>query len=232
MALNDHQSTVDRKTRAPEDIVTPADRDAAIQAAVLRYSQDRPLRRVVDVTVLADENEIALPPTWASGESVLLSVEAPTGEAPPSLLDVAAYAIVARPNGDALLISDTFSAATQCRLTFTGPHVVSAATDTVPARDREALGYWAAAILCDQVAAHHAENREPTIQADRVDYTSPAKEWGRRAEACRRLYFQLMGIDTGPGGASAMPPKPAGAVVNLDVPESRLRERLAGRRWR
>jgi hypothetical protein len=158
MALTDHQATVDRKTRAPEDIVTPADRDAAIQAAVLRYSQDRPLRRVVEVTVLADENEIALPPTWASGESVLLSVEAPTGEVPPSLLDVAAYAIVARPNGDALLISDTFSAATQCRLTFTGPHVVSAATDTVPARDREALGYWAAAILCDQVAAHHAEN--------------------------------------------------------------------------
>lgn len=232
MSLTDHQAIVDRKTRAPDDVVTPADRDAAIQAAVLRYSQDRPLRRVVDVSLVGGEQEIALPATWSPGESALLSVEAPAGAIPPSLLDASDYGIVARPNGDALLVLEAFPASTLCRLTFTGPHVVTAATDTVPARDREALGYWAAAILCDQVAAHHAENREPTIQADRVDYISPAKEWARRADACRKLYFQLMGIDTGPGGASALPPKPAGAVVNIDVPDSRFKARLSGRMWR
>lgn len=231
MSLSDHQATVTRKTQAPPDIVSPADRDAAIQAAVLRYSQDRPRAFVVDVTS-AGGTGLPLPAGWAAGESVLQGVETPVGENPPALLDAGAFSVMATPGGDAIVLVETLAAGAVARLRFSGPHVVTAATDTVPARDREAVGYWAASILCDQVASHHAENREPTIQADRVDYTSPAKEWARRAETCRKLYFQLMGIDTGPGGASAMPPKPAGQVVNIDVPGSRLGARLGGRRWR
>lgn len=231
MSLGDHQGTVSRKARAPEDIVSPADRDAAIQAAVLRYSQDRPLQTVTDVTA-AGGTMLPLPAGWSAGESRLLQVETPVGAEPMSLLEAGAFEVRPTPSGDEIRLAIGLPAGAVARLTWAGPHTVSATLDTVPARDREALGYWAAAILCDQVAAHHAENREPTIQADRVDYTSPAKEWARRAEACRKLYFQLMGIDTGPTNTGAVKPKPASGTANLDVPDSRLKPKLGGRIWR
>lgn len=230
MSLSDHQTAVDRKAQAPAEIVSPADRDAAIQVAVLRYSQDRPLLRVADV-VSAGGYVLPLPAGWVPGESALLSVETPVGSRPPALLVSGAFAVQVTPSGEEIVLAAALDAGAAARLAFEGPHTLSAATDTVPAKDRDALACWAAAVLCDQVAAHHAENREPTIQADRVDYTSPAREWAKRAEAYRALYFKLLGIDTGPQGG-AVKPKPAGAVVNLDVPNSRLKPSMSKRLWR
>lgn len=229
MSLSDHQAIVDRVARAPADIVTPADRDAAIQTAVLRYSQDRPRTQVADVTALSGWF-LPLPAGWVAGESVLHAVETPIGSNPPALLDSGAVAVELGISGETIRLAAQIDVGQQARLTFAGPHTVNATTDTVPARDREALACWAAALLCDQVTAHHAEDREPTIQADRVDYTNPAKEWGRRGDACRKRYYQLLGIDMAGGNAGGTPvPKPAGGVVNLDVPNSRLRPRLSTR---
>lgn len=233
MSLSDHQAAVAQKAQAPAHIVTPADRDRAIAAALLRYSQDRPRRIVADVTADAAGYRLPLPAGWVARESAVLSIEMPVGAVPASMLAPDGFALRETPSSEEIVLGVTVALGDAARITFAAPHALSASVDTVPARDREALACWAAALLCDQVAAHHAENREPTIQADRVDYTSATKEWGARAKAYRALYFQLLGIDTGPGpGSGAVKPKPAGEVVNLDVPDSRLKARLSGRRWR
>lgn len=233
MSLVDHQAIVDRIARAPTDIVSPSDRDAAIGIALLRYSQDRPLIRVADVTHPGGYF-LPLPAGWSLGESLLQSIETPIGSNPPSTLEAGDYQVLLGVGSETIQLSGSIPAGQTARIRFYGPHTVSATEDTVPPRDREALACWAAALLCDQVAAHHAEDRAPTISADRVDYTNPAKEWGRRADACRKRYYELLGIDVSgmAGGSGAPVPKPAGGVVNLDTPDSRMRPYLSRRLWR
>lgn len=72
---------------------------AAIEAAVLRYSADRPLDRVADLIVSG--GAAALPAGWDSQHRVL-SIEYPIGEFPPSELPATDYQIQQLPDGTAV----------------------------------------------------------------------------------------------------------------------------------
>ena len=85
-------------------------------------------------------------------------------------------------------------------------HVLTAAGDTIPPGDREAVCAYAAAALLEQLAAHHAGDTEPTIQADAVDRSSLSERYRRLASAQRARYASLLGLDR---------PPPAGMTVTL-----------------
>ena len=71
MALADYQTLVDRMVRAPGGVehITTTDRDAAIESARLRYSEDCERVLVEDVTWLAAGQFGPLPVAWAQGSS-------------------------------------------------------------------------------------------------------------------------------------------------------------------
>ena len=94
--------------------------------------------------------------------------------------------------------------------------------DTIPIEDREPVACWAAAVLCDQLAALYSGNTDSTIQADSVQQTSKAQEYAARAKALRKRYMDELGIEDKRS-------EPAGVVVNLDFPDSQGQDRLTHR---
>ena len=76
--------------------------------------------------------------------------------------------------------------------------VLTADEDTIPPGDREAVCLLAAATLLDQMAAHRAGDTDSTIAADAADRGGPARRYAQLAEAHRRRYRELMGLEAAP----------------------------------
>lgn len=215
MALADHQSLVEARTRDTGSVFTTAERDQAIGLAVQRYSLDRPRRLVVDVT--ADGSQVlALPAGWQADVSQLVSLEYPIGEVPPALID---WQLYQGPSATTILMDRAVAAGTAVRATFTVAHTLSPAADTIPVKDREAVSAWAAATLLDQLAAAKSGDRESSIASDSVDHGNAGDRYARRARELRQSYYDRLGLD--PKRAVA-----AGVVVAVPSLDSRGRSRI------
>lgn len=220
MSLAELRDLTDDLLRDAAGRITPESRERAIALALARYSSDRPRQRVADV-VSAGGQELPLPTGWVEGESGLRGVELLPEVVPAALLASSAYSVYRRPDGEAILIDRVLGSGDAARLTFTAPHTLDEATDTIPAADREAFACYAAAVLADQLAAASADNVAPTLQADSADQSHPAREWAATARRLRARYFAALGIATQPGGAEAARTRPAGTVVDFDLADSR-----------
>lgn len=217
--LSDYQTLVTELTRDDAAKIAVAERDRAIDLAVKRYSKDRPQEKTQDVTP-ADANHLPLPAAWETDFSELRSLEHPIGNVPPSVIGQERYGFYRSPTDLKIQLLDAVAvAANNVRATYTIRHVVSAIADTIPIEDREPAACWAAAILCDELAALYSGNTDSTIQADTVSSTSKAQEYAARGRALRTRYFKELGIDEKRA-------EPAGVVVNLDFPDSHGQERL------
>lgn len=197
-------------------------RARALESARKQYSKDRPRLVIEDVTADGSAT-LPLPEDWAPAKSALVSIEYPLDLTEPPLLDPEQYVVVRTPAGDAIrLRSLVVPADDLVRLTYSSTHHLTETPDvcTIPDDDAEAVACWAAALLCDQLAATYADNTDPTIQADRADYTSPHKAWSERAKAYRARYGQLLGIN-GLSAADKPAVQAASAVADMDSTDSR-----------
>jgi len=217
------QTLTTNLVRAPVNKITPEQLSEALSLAVLRYGEDKP--RAVPEDVFATGGlDLPLPLGWIEGESALLGVEYPPGQFPPAYLPSNEFGLVPTPDGEVIRLADSLNAGETVRVHFGLPHLLDATHCTIPARHREAFCSWAAAILCDQIAGTFANNSAPTIQADSADTSNPAREWRTRANGFRSRYAALLGVQGVTGGSSDKPvAKPAGAVVEFDLQDSRNR---------
>jgi hypothetical protein len=227
MSLSDYQSLVPSLVRDTTGHISIDDIDTAIVLAVARYSEDRPRRVAVDVAVEASGDRIVLPESWDEGLSQFISIEHPVGQVPPMLIESARIALYLGPDGEEILLYDRMASGETVRLTHTGRHLLSDSADTIPLGHREAVAAWAAGLLCEQIASHLAGNSEPTLQADTVQYSGPAKEYGQRAVALQKRYRGLV------GATEKAAPKAAGTVVapaakNNSVGGARITHPLRG----
>lgn len=220
MALADMQALVTSLVRDDEDRIPDEDRDAAIALAVLRYSEDRPRRPVVDI--VSDGQALQdLPEGWEPGFSALVSLEHPVGRIPPSLLHSEAFGVYDAPDGQKLAFvhGDLPPAGDAVRVTFLAGHQLTAELDTTPQRHREVIACYAASLLLDQLSTLMANAGDSTIQADSVDRRTKSQEYASRARAMRQRYLDGLGINAKKNVA-------AGVQVNLDQYDSRGRDRL------
>lgn len=193
--------------------LTDGARDRAIAAAVRQYGVDRPRLVVTDIAVVAGAAglpaSLPLPAGWEAGFSDVAAIEYPVGRVPARLLQKPAFERLETPLGPVIGLNGAIAAGELCRLTWTASHRLDATTDTIPAADREAVAWYAAAILFDALAAAVSGDREPTIQSDSVDHQSAAREYAARATTARRRYYDLIGLDPkreAPACAIAHPP--------------------------
>lgn len=208
----------------------PGAHERAIEAARVQYSSDRPRVVLFDVVAVAGKIQ-AVPLDWEQAWSELQGIEYPVGEFPPVFLPANACGVLSTPSGDAIGLLSAATAGDVLRLQYTIPHVITAAPDecTVPAGHLEAVACWAAALLADQLAAAYADNTDPTIAADRIDYGSPSRTWASRAKSYRERYAQLVGvIGMAPGERPTV--KPACAESDLDLTASDGKPWYRGRR--
>ena len=182
--------------------VAISDTARALQAALMRYSADRPRERVNLPTMTGPTRMLDLPLDWLVHWSAVLSVEHPIDRSPPCFLEPSAYRVIgaASDSGPSRLVLGS-PIETAPRVRYTTAHAIgwdpdaspALDVDTVAPIDREALACWAAAELLDQLAARGAGTIGSTIGADAVDYEGQAGRYRKLARARRDLYYELMG---------------------------------------
>ncbi|WP_316978045.1 hypothetical protein [Shumkonia mesophila] len=217
MALADFQTLVDNLVRDDSGEIATADRDAAIELAVVRYSTDRPVPAIEEVAA-AGGVFLPLPAGWEARFSRLTGLALSDGEDPQPFAGVVEQGLA----GERIRMELGLAAATPVIVKYTVKHAVDAGGDTVPVADREAVAGWAAALLLEQLSSLYAGNRQPTIAADTVDWQSKSRDYAARAKTLRQSYLNQLGIDD-------KRQVPAGAVVNLDMGDSRGNDRIVHR---
>lgn len=224
MALSDFQALVADLLRDVEERIEDAERDRALASAVRRYAGDRPRKLVADVTAEAG-HVLDLPEAWEPEVSAVQSIEYPVGEAPPAHLDAEAWRLYEGPDGVSIQIDDAAAAGAVYRIRFTAGHTLSAETDTIPARDREAVASYAAGLLLEGLAGiHAADSDEALVGAPVVQQSSKFDRYARRARTLIKRYGELLGVQEPRTQA-------AGTAVNWNRNDSRGRDRLTHPRY-
>lgn len=214
--LADYQSLVDNLVRDLSGSIDAAERDQAIELARIRYSTDRPLRLIDDVTVDAS-GYLPLPAGWQQDFSRLQAVKRGRVAVDVEQLRTS--------TGDKLRLDDTLRQGDSVAVEYTAMHELSAAADSIPLVDREAVAAYATSIVLEQMANLFSGHRSSSMDADSVDYQSKGRDYASRAKTMRSRYLDHMGVDT-------RRVVPAGAVVDFDQRDSRGRDRLIHRQDR
>ncbi len=219
----DYQDLVADLVRDTDSILSADQSDRALDLAISRYSEDKPLETVEDLIASADGTRIALPSAYVHGYSRILSVEYPVGETVPVIIKARVYV---SPAGALMDLSTSVSTGDTLRITYTIRHTVTAVTDTITIEHLAGVSHFAAALLCAQLAAYYAHDTDTTIGADAVDHQSKSDKFASLARKYEAVYFRELGIDKNrkPGAA---------AIVDLDRNLSRGGDRIFhGRRYR
>lgn len=173
--------------------LTDEDRENALALAVIRYSTDRPRPEAADV-VTEDGFTVPLPEGWQPDYSRVTGIELP-GSVPPDMLARDEWMPHRIPGQDVLLLVRPHKTGGALRVHFTLPHVLDNDTDTIPAKDREAVAHWAAGLLLDSLSGKHAGDTQSTINSDSVDHAAKMPNYKSLAEAQRQAYWNHLGID-------------------------------------
>lgn len=191
--------------------VSPQQCDEAIALAVTRYSQDRPVKAVKDVSV--NGQLVDVPVGWVPGFSKIDRIEYPIGRVPTQTLATDRHSIYQTPTVEQIMLLDALPAAAQIRIVFTTTHTLNGSADTIPAAHRELVAKYAAALLCDQLAALYANSTDSTIQADSVQQGSKSQAYGAAANRYRKAYSNGLGVQD-------LTAAPAGTVVQMKSSDS------------
>ena len=194
------------------------DFDRAIALAVQRYSKDRPQTKVEDLRP-SDTHTLPLPVAWETDFSAIASLEYPIGQRPRITIESGRWELYRDPTTVTIKLQDAIDASHQVRATFSIAHVLDATHDTIPVADREAVSCWAAAILCDELAAFYSGGTDSTIQADSVRQQSKSQEYATRAKALRKRYLDELGVEDKRS-------EPGAAVVVVTPTDSRGQPRI------
>lgn len=215
MALADLTALLDDLVRDPDDHIADEQRARALQLAVGRYSQDRP-RPLIAAATAPGTALIDLPAPWTADIARLGGVARVLSGGDEEALRATVELTLA---GERIRLCPVPAAGADLVIRWHDAHVLDEETDTIPPAHREALAAWAGALLLDQLAGVYAGAVSPTIPSDSADWQTKSNDYARRARDLRRRYQEGIGVD--PSRTA-----PAYAVVDLDRPDSRGRDRL------
>lgn len=183
--LSDYQQLVSDLV-ADQDATIPFEvRDRAIEEARLRYSSDMPRAVVTDVTWPALSVFGPVPDGWGDASHVR-SAEYPVGHRPAELVYIDAYRT---PDGWGLECVRALPANAVVRLSYTQPHVLDDAHDTIPMGHRMAVAQYAAYLLCQQLATRYSGERETPMGAEVARTETRARSYAARAKEYRSAYY-------------------------------------------
>lgn len=192
------------------------DVDAAILAALEKYSKDWPRERVARVAGTGTfkyplTGGSAVLPGFIDGFSGVSRVAYPhlTTDQELAWLEADEFALVRDADGYWLWFTTARPAATEFFLApYTVPHTLDASASTVPSADDEALKDLAAAECHDMLAAFYSKSTDDSIMADTVHHLSKAAEHRANAKRYRESYKAKLGGDE--------PTRAAFAIVDAD----------------
>ena len=185
MALADIQQLLRDFVPEMDDDLKPDARDRAIEEARLRYSADLPQQLQEEVVWPATSVTGPVPAGW-SDQACLVSVDVP-GARPDRLSPF--FQVYRSLEGWILEGVDAVGAGTVLRVRFTLPHQLDNDIDTIPLTHRLPVVYYAAYLLCQQLATRFSSDRDSTVNVDLSRNETRATAYSKRAKEYRTAYF-------------------------------------------
>lgn len=180
-SLSNFATRVSNLSRIPSGVITDAQLEQAIEAAISRYSKDLPLEAVAaimpnstDVYTLTD-----IVAGWTEGHQVIaLDYEFSNGDREP--IDDSHWQVYQLASVDTLRIRRSYPGG-QVYMTYTYPHTLTYNTSTIRELDRDPLAALAASYCLQMYASETSDASSSTMVGDAVDYSSiPDKLDSRR----------------------------------------------------
>lgn len=201
-----------------EQLLTDTEILRFARAAEPHYSAVRPREKVKDLTT--NGTSFLSPPAandgWVDGFSVIVSLEYPVNESPPSILDARSWTTNLDVNSALRIVFLETAPATgqtvRCLFTTTRLYAASASSTTVLDIDHFAVCDLISSYCADAIAAKYARASEPAFNADSVNYRTKAQEWGAVAKRLWARWESSMGI-----GSESSASKAASSFINWDA---------------
>ena len=219
-ALPVYLAQVDYLLSADNDELAAVARSEIAEAAIERYSHDKPDIITVDVT--GDGGKFYAITTsltkWSEGFSQIVRIEypAPTvaSDEAPTLLEPDDYDDNYWDGSTRYLyLPNHAPAATEAlRVRYTAPYTATNGAYDIPAADFHAVCQLAAGLCAQAIAAKYSRSSDSTIAADSVNHLERSERWAARAREFIRLYEQFVGVDAESGKE-----QPAGEFVDWDT---------------
>lgn len=188
--------------RDDEGLLVQADIDTAVNIAFSRYSRDEPNILKEDVLASA-ELRLDQPLAWNSEFSEIRSIEYPLDQSPPCMIPDSDFYVYEGVNNveEIRLVNTNAIAGATFRLEFTAKH---SAPETIPGDHIELVAAFAAAHLCDHLAARYSHDSDSTFQSDSVDHADKGRRFALRASSLRGRYEKMFKPRTASSAASAV----------------------------
>lgn len=218
MTLSNFLSEINTKIQDIANILDNNDKKTIAISALQQFSKDRPYIKIADID--GDGGyDYDLPADWIPEFSVIRQVEYPEGERVPVILESESWNIYRTTSTRKLrLYSATPQSGETVRIEYTTIYSQST-IGSIPAHEQDAFSNLAASLCCATIGRYYAENTDPSIDADSVDYAGMPATWAERAKELMTLYRNFVGKkNNGPAAASG--------VADLDLGSSRNRDRL------
>jgi hypothetical protein len=170
-------------------------RTAIEEALGGRYSKDRPLRVIADLTGDGAQFEwdTATIADWEKGFSRIAGIEYPQGQRPPAMLANDDWELYETPTGRSLRFRFALAGGQVARVSFTAPHALDASS--MPDADFYAVGALGASLAARKLAAVYAQIGDSSLSADTVNYRTKSQEYMALAKRLEQDYANLLGTD-------------------------------------
>ena len=211
---------------ADSQLLTATEIEPLIKAAAKSYSMRRPRTVVEDVTTDGTD-DLALPGSWVDEVSRILSIETPTGENPPSIVDPRYYGLYQSPSDTVIRWAEGFApdSGQTARVSYTALRTFEAvaANTTVLDVDFEAVCALAVALSAEAIASKYAQAHEPILSADVAGgRATKVQDWMTVASRWRKTYDTHLSSTQAPAtGRLNWDTKLLGTYDHLTHPRSR-----------
>jgi len=202
------------------NLLTDAQVNQVIDAAIREYSRDRP--RIAYALASGDGSayDFRLPRLWVWGLSYLEEVEYPAGEQYPTLVDpnewhVHESALGVQPVRKIRLNGTPASGTDNIQFKYSALHVHNDELDSIPYADFDAVMWLATSYGALALAGKMSASIDSTINADSADYRGGQNRWENVAKRYRELYLDHIGSQ-GPNSGGLASGTGRGAAITQD----------------
>ena len=190
--LTDLISGTERQTQDNASVLSTEDFQAAVLQALEEYSKRRPLRKLYDMAGDGTTVLFALPTDWQDRWSTIVSIEAPQGQTPPSILADTAYRLDWDIVGATTVLRLRFITAppsgTTARMLYTTGHTAS----TLPSIHNGAVQSLAASLAVQWLAQRYAQQTETTLTVDLADREARSRLYAARSQELRKIFDEVV----------------------------------------
>lgn len=187
-SLTVFETRVSDYARTPSGTVSQAQISRAVQDALRRHSSERPQTLTSSFSSGSSPYNLAdIVPAWSALHRVLDIFYVDSGRK--RMLDCNEWGEFFDGTDRKLLIASTpCGTSGTLYLVYSAPHTMDGTGSTIDGKDIEFVGKLAAANACAQAAQEAADEDDPTVAVDSVNYQSQIDNWLKLERRYRKEY--------------------------------------------